>query len=171
MTTPLKRAFPASLPLLALAACGGGGDDDPIPGLAGSLSVFLPDQTTLEAEPNGTLAQAHQLGDLAPGESLRVLGAITEGMPDELDVFELRAPERVVVEATLTAVSTSADLDLYVYDPVSLQIVQAYATNAGSEAGSFAAKGTFFIVVDSFSMDSDYELSLTATAIGATTPR
>lgn len=167
MTSLLRRVLPPALPLLALAACGGGGDGDPLPGLSGSLSVFLPDGTTLEAEPNGTLAQAHQLGDLAVGGSRRVLGTITQDAPDELDVFELRAPERVLVDVTLTGISTSADLDLYVYDPVSLQIVQAYTTNSASESGSFAASGTFFVVVDSFAMDSDYELEINASAITA----
>ena len=157
------------LPFFVSAGCGGGGGGGgPAPGtvqLTGMLSALLPDPTTLEAEPNDTLEQAHKLGDLRAGSTLAVIGSIMETGTDTSDIFEFRAPERVLVDLNLNGISTMADLDVFVVDPVGLQMVQRYVTMSASEAGTFAVQGTFFVMIDAFSQDSDYELTLAARAI------
>ena len=66
---------------------------------------------------------------------------------------------------TLTATNQSADLDVYLVDPVSLLFVAELATPAANESGSFVLSGPVFLVVDSASGESDYELLLeTSTA-------
>lgn len=161
--TAARRLLAAALLLLPAAACGGsGGGGSAGPGFQGALSVFEPDPTTLEAEPNDTLAQAHQLGDIRPGRDASVLGSISAAGNDQLDIFEFQAPERVTVDLALADVAGGAgDLDVFIYDPVSLQIVQQAASLSPSEATSFVAKGTFFVVVDVTGADASYELSLT----------
>lgn len=162
----------AGLALLLGAGCGGGGSGGgggggPAPGtnLAGTLSVFLPDPTTQEAEPNDTISQAHFLGDIGPGDQLSVVGTIMETGADTIDVFEFRAPSRLLIDLELQGISTQADLDVFVIDPVGLQPVQRYITMSSSESGTFAAQGTFFVLVDAFSQDSDYELRLAGRAL------
>lgn len=131
------------------------------------MSVFLQDDTTLEAEPNNTLSTAHVLGDVAAGESISIFGSVQETGTDTADVFELRAPERIVVDIALDAISPSSDLDLFVLDGVSQQVVQRYITANASETGRFVAQGTFYLVVDSFSQDSDYDLTVTVSSVPA----
>ncbi len=171
---PLTAASFTSIALL-LAACSGGGGDGGAgtPGvnassaLRGTLDVRIPNSTVLEAEPNDTIEQAHVLGELRAGESRIVLGTITENGADQVDGFQIIAPERVLIDVTLTGITTSSDLDLYIFDPVSLQAVESFTTNSASESGTFAVQGTFFLVVDAFSGDSDYELRIEARAITA----
>ena len=153
--------------LLSAAACGGsdGGGGSAGPGFQGALSVFEPDPTNLEAEPNDTLAQAHQLGDLRPGGQTSVVGSISAAGSDQLDIFEFQAPERVTIDVALADIAGgSGDLDVFIYDPVSLQIVQQAASLSTSETTSFVARGTFFVVVDVTGADADYELSLSGRA-------
>ncbi|MEM9380206.1 MAG: S8 family serine peptidase [Planctomycetota bacterium] len=175
-----------SAPLLALVlalgfplgACGGGGGGgggsappgggggQPAGAVQGTLSVLLPDATVLEAEPNDSVEQAHALGEFRSGAELRVLGNVTEAGADQVDGFQLVAPDRVRVDVRLTATAPGADLDLLVFDPVSLQPVERFLTDgAVPEVGSFVASGSFFLAVDSFSGDSDYELEISVQSL------
>jgi len=128
------------------------------------MIVLAPGTSVLEAEPNDTIAQAHVLGDLAPGETRAVLGSITDVGSDPFDGFRINATERSSVELQLLTESVTADLDVYIIDPVSLQYVERFETMSGSEFGTFIVDGSFFVAVTSFSGASTYELRLTATA-------
>ncbi|MEM8709566.1 MAG: S8 family serine peptidase [Planctomycetota bacterium] len=162
--------FGCTLALL-LASCGGsddggGGVQDR---LSGTLSVLVQDETVLEAEPNGTVDQAHILGELVAGQARTVVGAVSEtgGATPDQDVFQVVAPERVSIDVALNGFSPASDIDVFVFDAVSLNQVAAFASSSASETGTFVARGTFFLLVDSASGDSDYELSLTASAAPA----
>ena len=128
------------------------------------MIVLAPTNAVLEAEPNDTIAQAHVLGDLAPGQTSAVLGSITDDGSDPFDGFRLTATERLSVELQLLTETMTADLDVYVIDPVSLQFVERFETNSASEFGTFIVDGPFFVAVTSFMGESTYELRLTATA-------
>jgi serine protease len=128
------------------------------------MIVIAPSNSVLEAEPNDTFAQAHALGDLAPGQTRAVLGSITDAGSDPFDGFRLTATERVSVDLQLVTETMTADLDVYVIDPVSMQFVERFETMSASESGTFIVDGPFFVAVTSFSGASTYELRLTATA-------
>lgn len=128
------------------------------------MIVLAPGTSVLEAEPNDTIAQAHVLGDLAPGETRAVLGSITDAGSDPFDGFRINATERSSVELQLLTETMTADLDVYIIDPVSLQFVERFETMSASESGTFIVDGSFFVAVTSFSGASTYELRLTATA-------
>lgn len=167
---PVARYLATALGL-ALASCGGGGGSgggNPAGGaISGDLVVLAPQSSTLEAEPNDTIAQAHVLGDLDAGETRAVLGSITDAGSDPFDGFRFTATQRVSVQLDLVSETMTADLDVYVVDPVSLQVVERYETNNASETGTFIADGAFFVVVTAFSGASTYELRLAATAAPA----
>jgi len=156
-----------------LVACGGGGGggDDESNRLAGSLTIVGGDGgPVLEAEPNDSADQAHFLGDLRPGDGLTVIGHATDDGSDPFDGFEIHALERATFELELVPTDPGADFDLYVFDPISLQVVAAFANPGNSESGSFTAKGSFFLVLAPFSGESDYALSLTLAAPSAPLP-
>lgn len=170
-SSPAKRlrAWTAGLPLLAFAAACSSDSDDPQPpapggALTGNMIVLAPSTSVLEAEPNDTIAQAHVLGDLAPGETRAVLGSITDAGSDPFDGFRLTATQRSSIALDLVTESGTADLDVYIIDPVSLQFVERFETNMASESGTFIVDGPFYVAVTSFSGASTYELRLTATA-------
>ncbi len=161
------------LPVGLTACSSSSGSDDDSSGsdrLTGTLSVLLPDNTTLEAEPNGSVDQAHILGELRAGQSRTVVGAsafAAGGNPTDQDIFHVVAPDRVEVDVTLNGITASADLDVYIFDTVGLIQMEGYATTSSSESGTFIARGAFFVLVESASGSSDYELTLTARTLGA----
>jgi len=164
------RSFTAAAALGAvLSACGGGssGGGPDNGSIRGNLVVLAENSSTLEAEPNDTIAQAHVLGDLMPGGTRNVLGSITDDGSDDFDGFRITATERVTIDLQLLAESMSADLDVFIFEPVSMQVVKRFETNNASEMGSFVLDGTFFVVVSAFVGSSTYELRLTATAAPA----
>ncbi|MFT5734509.1 MAG: subtilisin family serine protease [Planctomycetota bacterium] len=151
---------------LGLTACGGSGEGDTSGGdsLSGTLSVLNADDTVLEAEPNGTVEQAHILPQLLAGQSQTVVGSTSTA---DDDIFQVIAPERVEIAISLNAQVGTSDLDVYVFDPVSLLQVAAFATSSASESGTFFARGTFLVLVNSANGSSDYELTMTASDPGA----
>ena len=149
---------------LAFSACGGGGGGGGGGAqLAGALSVLDPTQVVVEAEPNDTLAQAHQLGPLAAGASLAVIGHTTTDPSDPLDGFGLSAPERVQITLSLDFDPAGGnDFDVFVFDPVAMQFVEPFATAAAPETGVFHAKGPFLLVVQAFTGEGAYTLRIRA---------
>jgi serine protease len=156
---------------LGLAACESGSDDGSGGGnsasdrLTGVLSVLQTDDTSLENEPNGTVDQAHILGDLLAGQTRTVVASAADTSDD--DIFQVVAPTRVLIDVVLNASDPASDLDVFIFDSVGLQQVETFASNNASESGSFVAQGTFFVLVNSAVGSSDYELSLSASALGA----
>ena len=162
--------FTAGALALGLAACGGGGDDSPDSSgasaqLTGVLGLLQTDSVSLENEPNGTVEQAHILGSLVAGQTRSVVGSVIDTNDD--DIFQVVAPERVRIDIALDAMDAGSNLDVFIFDPVGLQQVATFASTNASEAGSFVAQGTFFVLVEADSGSSDYELSFTATGLGA----
>ena len=163
------RATPLALLLALAAGCGGGGSGGPSNGAVnGSMLVLAPGSSVLEAEPNDDVQRAHILGELGPGQTRVVLGSITDAGTDNFDVFRLTSSQRVNVQLDLVTETQTADLDVYVIDPVSLQFVERFETNSASESGTFVGAGSYFVVVTSFSGASTYELRLAATAAPTT---
>jgi serine protease len=159
------RAAQAAGLALALAACGGGGGGGGDGGaqLAGALSVLDPTLVVVEAEPNDTLAQAHQLGPLSAGAVLAVVGHTTTDPSDPLDGFALSAPERVQITLSLDFDPAGGnDFDVFVFDPVAMQFVEPFATASAPETGVFHAKGPFYLVVQAFSGEGAYTLRIRA---------
>ena len=161
--------FTAGALALGLAACNDSGSDggpNASDRLTGVLSVLQTDDTILENEPNGTVDQVHILGELIAGQTRTVIGsaAVTT---DEDDIFQVVAPERVQIDIAVNASDAAADLDVFIFDTVSLQQVAGFATSSASDAGSFVAQGSFLVLVNAAVGSSDYDLTITASALGA----
>ncbi len=150
--------------LLPLTSCGGGGSGGgpQTASVGGTLAVLQGETATLEAEPNDSASTSHRLGTLRLGESRRILGSITDSGSDELDGFQVVVSPRANLQITLTATNQSADLDVYLVDPVSLLFVGELTTSSANESGSFVVQGPVFVVIDSATGTSDYELMLEA---------
>jgi subtilisin family serine protease len=120
----------------------------------------------LEAEPNDTVDQAHFLGALRAGDTITVLGRTTALNDSDLfDGFALVAPERIRITATLEFDGSGGnDFDMFVYDPVGMQFVEAFTSETAPEIGSFHAKGAFDLVLQAFTGSGDYALTLAAEA-------
>ncbi len=150
---------------LMLAACGGGGSSSKATAadtISGTLSV-LDGGPILEMEPNNDASQAQSLGALYPGSQTTVLGTMTDGDVDTLDVFRISAPTRSSFQVTLTASDTSGATDFFflLADAVSLQAVEVFqGSNSNVETGTFIAQGAFFLVLINNSGSSDYALSI-----------
>ncbi len=162
---------------LWLVACGTGGTPEYLPDadpsqLAGRILFSaedgpgLPGGPILEAEPNDTHDTAHYLGEIRAGDVIVVHGHTTAvGDTDPYDGFELLAPERVEVTATLEFPEGGGnDFDMGVFDLISLQFVEVYAAPSAPEVGTFIAKGAFDFVVEAWAGSGDYVLTLAATA-------
>ncbi|QDV06534.1 Extracellular basic protease precursor [Planctomycetes bacterium Poly30] len=153
---------------LGLSACGGGSDSGGDPGagdrLTGTLSVLASEDTVLEAEPNDVLSQAHILGELRAGQTKTVVGATAT---TDQDIFQVVVPERAEIAVSLNGQDVTSDIDVYFFDPVSLQQVAAFASNSSSESGAIVARGTFLALVEAAAGSSDYEFVMTASAPGA----
>ena len=131
--------LPIALSFALAAGCGGGGSGGgPSDGaVSGSMLVLAPNSSVLEAEPNDDVQRAHVLGELTGGQTRVVLGSITDAGTDNFDVFRVTSSQRVSVQLDLVTETQTADLDVYVIDPVSLQFVERFETNAASESGTF----------------------------------
>ena len=165
MKPNLTSSALAILTALALPACGGGSGGGSTTGtISGTLAVLTVDDTSVEAEPNDTASTSHRLGTLRLGDTRRVFGSITDDGSDDLDGFQVILQDRADVAVTLTAVNGASDLDVYLVDPVSLQILDGLTSLSASESGTFTIKGAAFLVVDSASGTSDYELEVQANA-------
>lgn len=170
-----RRLLPFVL-LLLLPACGGGGGATSSgpggpPGVlpTGSVKGTIDLDTglaavALETEPNGTLGDAQVVGDLQIGGRLTILGQLElPGDADVLDGFRLRVPTRAKITCTLTVEDAAVnDFDLAVYDPVSLQFVEAWPTSASPHTSTFIAKGIVDLVVSAVAGAGAYELDVRA---------
>ncbi len=162
----LPLVLAPALCLAFSAGCSsGGGDSNNGGGASMSGRVTVPAQggTVLEAEPNDSVDQTFSLGSLGSGQSLAVVGSV--GGTDPLDGFSVRASERVLVSFQLEF-DAAEDLDLLVYDPVSMQFVQFFVSATQPESGSFYANGSFDLVVLPFmASSSSYTLTLDVSAV------
>jgi subtilisin family serine protease len=168
---------PLTLLLLLVAAfgCSGGSSSASSSGnsnrlLAGTIAVSGSPNTVAETEPNDSFQEAQQLGQLGPGETITVLGDTSSAQNvDPFDSFRLDLPQRVQLEMTLSFdAGQSNDFDLYVYSPVGSQFVEAFTTPSVPETGEVHAKGSCFLVLNAFSGEGPYTLTLRASA--PTTP-
>ncbi len=161
----------ASLLLVLGTGCGGGGDSGGSPGstasLAGNLSVFLPDLTVPEAEPNDNVGSAQSLGDLTAGATFSVVGEVS-ATTDQNDVFEVRVPARLGVNVLATGLTGGSSVEVLILDPSSLQPVETYGPGSSDLQGSFVANGNFFVSVSAVAGDSGYTLRVEGAAVGAT---
>lgn len=177
MTRGLRTRIASLVGLLCLAACGSGSTVfEPAPrplepsgtaSLSGRL-VFTEGggdgAPILEAEPNDSPDTAHRLGELRPGDVIVVHGHTTAvDSSDPFDGFEIFAPERVAVTATMEFPDIGGnDFDMGVYDLASLQFVENFLAVSAPEIGVFHAKGAFDLVVNAYAGEGDYVLTISA---------
>lgn len=178
---PCRRLAPA-LALLLLACGGGGTGEAPVPvvppGTARLSGRILfseggePGAPILEAEPNDSPETAHRLGALRPGETLVVHGHTTAlDDSDPFDGFQIEAPERVRVTATLVFPDGGGnDFDMGVFDLVSMRFVETFLAVTAPEVGTFHAKGSFDVVVTAYAGEGDYVLTIAADPIAGAIP-
>ena len=180
MTRGLRTRILSLVGLVLLAACGGGGGEifDPPPrplepvGTARLAGRLLFSESggegapILEAEPNDSPDTAHRLGEIRAGDVIVVHGHTTaEAGADPFDGFEIYAPERVEVTATLEFPDElTNDFDMRVYDLVSMQFVEGFLAVTAPEVGVFVAKGSFDLVVNAWAGAGDYVLTISAAA-------
>jgi serine protease len=157
--------------LLVTGGCGGGGGGAPpggggLPssgtgGLSGVLLLTTSNRSaTVETEPNDTLGAPHDLGQVLVGQSLTVFGEV-DAAADANDGFRLRCPQRALVTAKLTFVEPAVnDLELLVYDPTSLQIVERFPVPDAVSQVMFTARATFDVVVTALAGTTGYQLDL-----------
>jgi len=152
--------------ILALAGCGGGGGGGSsgaggTASLSGTISVPATAGPIIEAEPNGTVDQAHFLGSLLAGQTIQVSGQVSGS--DLLDGFRVVAPARVRVSATLSFDdSTGNEFDLGIWDAIAGDYVEYFPGFTSPASGNFHAQGTFYPVVLQFVGAGAYTLTLTA---------
>jgi subtilisin family serine protease len=153
--------------------CGGGGGGGGVPpgggglpsggngSLAGVLTLTTSNRSAAaEAEPNDSLGQPHDLGQFLVGQRVTIFGSIDRAA-DPFDGFRMRCPQRAVVTATLTFDdAVPNDLDLLVYDPTSLQIVESFPMPATGAQGPFVARATFDVVVAAIAGATEYRLDV-----------
>lgn len=159
----------ASLLLVLGSSCGGGGSDSPTgvtARLSGGLSVFLPDLTVPEAEPNNNVGSAQFLGDLSVGASYSVIGDVSSAT-DASDVFEVRLPARIGVNVSLTGIDGGSSVQVLILDPASLEPVEVFGPGATGLQGSFVASGNFLVSVSALSGDTGYTLGIDGASVGA----
>ncbi len=115
-----------------------------------------------EVEPNDHAWNANSLGSVQVGDSLQILGHITECCPDEYDGFAFYAIEPVSVHITLFEDNPLADLDFAIYIPAIDDFVAAYETDNHPEFGIFdqGGPGEFHVVINSWTGDSSYTLQV-----------
>lgn len=178
MTRGSRTRLAAVVGLLCLAACGGGGtfEEEPRPlepvGTARLSGRILFSEgggagaPVLEAEPNDSPDTAHRLGELGPGDVIVVHGHTTAvDDSDPFDGFEVYAPERLKITATLEFPDeTGNDFDMSVFDIVSMQFVDTFLAVTAPEVGVFHAKGSFDLVVNAYAGEGDYVLTIRAEA-------
>lgn len=161
---------------LVLSGCGGGGGSGSGAGGNGggggptgaAAGQILFDRGSLgalvEAEPNDSVGQAHVLGTLRAAQRITVAGSLGTGS-DVFDGFQVRAPQRVRITATLTVGGASVnDFDLSLYDPVSMQYLADFGTPTSPETGTFVEKGVFDLVVRRVLGAGPYLLTISADA-------
>ena len=163
------------LAAVPLAGCGsgGGGGGGTSASLAGRLSLddggglFKRASVVRELEPNDRAGSGQDLGILEPGASLTIHGRV-DAAADPRDGFRVLAPERCRVTATVVFdAAVDSDVDLVAFDPIGLAPLATFRGATSPEGGSFLAKGTFDVVVEAARGASDYALTLTAEAVGA----
>jgi subtilisin family serine protease len=128
--------------------------------LAGVLLLTTSNRTaTTEEEPNDTVGAPHDLGQVLVGQAITVFGNVDASDPN--DGFRLRCPQRAVVTAKITFSDMPAnDLDLLVYDPTSLQIVERFPLPASPAQVTFVARATFDVVVAALAGATAYQLDV-----------
>ncbi|MFT5462904.1 MAG: subtilisin family serine protease [Planctomycetota bacterium] len=143
--------------------CSGGGGGGSATGLSGLLSLPAGSGGVIvEAEPNDSVDQSHDLGTISAGQTIEVLGSITDDGSDPFDGFSLLTEGRLEFSVSLDF-DAGVDLDMMVYDPVPMQFVEVFDSGgAAPEVGSFVARGSFDLVMSSFSGASSYRLTITA---------
>ena len=117
-----------------------------------------------EIEPNDSPWSADFLGGVHGATHFIVEGHV-EGWPgfDLYDHFELSADEPVGIEFILYGDDPFADLDLYLFDPDSGQIVGGYDGPWNPEEGFFTidwAGKSVVLVVESATVDTTYSLEI-----------
>ncbi len=163
----LACAFTSLAPVLCLAlfSCGGGGGGGGggNASISGLITVPSSGGSILEAEPNGTVSQAHALGNIAAGQTLQVIGNVSPA--DSVDGFKIIAPSRVKVTATLTFDDTTGNIfDIGIFDPVAGDFVEVFLGNTSPASGVFHTQGTCFPVVAQFAGTGNYTLTLAVEA-------
>lgn len=166
---PASLWLAASLLFFSGSSCGGGGSDSSTGStarLSGGLSVFLPDITIPEAEPNDNLGSAQALGDLTVGATFSVVGNVSTST-DPNDVFEVRVPARLGVNVSVTGIEGGSSVQVLVLDPASLEPVQVYGPGSDGLEGSFVADGNVLLSVSAFSGSTGYTLRIEGASVGA----
>lgn len=144
----------ASVLLLSLAACydcDDCDDDDSGP------PVFQ------EAEPNDDPLTANHFGILQVGDHFLIEGFVRDDMADLFDGFAFTAASALHVDFQLFIDTSTADLDVCLYDPQLDQTIACFATQTNPEQGGVdvSAGGLdFHLVVESFVGDGPYTLEI-----------
>jgi hypothetical protein len=128
-------------------------DDDDGPG----LPLFQ------EAEPNDDPLTANHFGLLAVGDHFLIQGFVRDDAADPFDGFAFTAATALHVDFQLFIDTTSADLDVCLYDPQLDQTVACFATQENPEQGGVdvSAGGIdFHLVLESFVGDGPYTLEI-----------
>ena len=154
-------------PLLS-SACGGGGGGGGgggAPATASGSILFLDASDALvEAEPNDTVDQPHDLGALAAGDVRTIVGQTSMNPVDD-DAFAFEADEMLDIDLTLSFEDTGAnDFDILVYDPLVQDFPFAFNSTSVPEVGSFTWQGPFQLLVIAFAGEGGYTLQVNATA-------
>ncbi len=117
----------------------------------------------LEVESNDDVFDANDFGWLAPGESLAILGSVRDDAFDPQDGFAFTAHGAITVEFVLDAACSCADLDVWVYDPLTDAFVGVFDAPTDPERGTLTVYDQpFHLVVVSASGDVDYRLDVRA---------
>ena len=150
--------------LLVSGGCGGGGGGGGSAGATASGSILFldPSGAVVEAEPNDSPDQPHDLGDLVAGGTRTIVGQTSETPPDP-DEFAFEAGELLDIDLTLTFDGAN-DFDLLVYDPLAQDFPFVFDSTSMPEVGSFQWMGPFHLVVVAFAGAGSYTLEVEATA-------
>src|SRR5262245_13219303 len=159
---------------LALGACGGGGGGGGGGGVvgggggvgsaSGTIAFFGGSSVVAEAEPNDSLGQAHAIGSLVPGRRVTVLGGVdATDDADPFDGFRVRTPQRVKVTATVVyAPLGGSAVELEVYDPTALQVVESFPLAGSPTTATFFAQRACDLVVPASAGGAHYQVALDA---------
>ena len=149
---------------VGLSACGGSDDSIQATAMRGRMSVLIQDDTTPEVEPNNSFNDAQVIGAVLPGVPQTIEGSVAQST-DDMDRFLVVANNRAQIDLVLTSANSAADLDIRIYDAVSLQRVDVFESPLANEAGSFVARGAYFVEVLAFNGASSYVCTLNATLL------
>ncbi len=146
---------------IALAACGGsgsldGGSGGTAPGaVTGTLAIVPASAPLTEVEPNDSFDEPQPIGELTPGRTVTIHGAIGEGEGFDGFAFVATPRARVEVELRLLGAAPNRRVELAAYDPLALGVV---ARGDTSHRLAFTAGGAFDLVVRGAAGSGQYEL-------------